>query len=161
MMQAANLVMSPQGTNYGIWIGTYSEACLCRKSPGTIDVYQRVLRDFLLWQTSRPGHASFHLDQLTRITVETYMTSLEEVGYSVSHRSRVKSVLSSFCQWLIDEYGLLKRNPARGLELPAQQVLAPRMLSDEQRTILRTLVEQAEDLRGKRCSHLATGQAAV
>ncbi len=61
---------------------------------------------------------------------------------------RVKSILGSFCQWLIDEHGLLKRNPTRGLELPAQQVLAPRMLSDEQRSILRTLVEQAEDLRG-------------
>src|SRR6266571_4962288 len=149
MTQAANLVTFPQGTNNGIWISTYSEACLSRKSPGTIDVYQRVLRDFLLWLTERPGHASFHLDQLTRTTVEMYMTALEEAGYSVSHRTRVKSVLSSFCQWLIDEHGLLKRNPTRGLELPAQQLLAPRILSEEQRSILRTLVEQAEDLRGE------------
>ena len=149
MTQAADLVTFPQGTNNGIWINTYSEACLSRKSPGTIDVYQRVLRDFLLWLTERPGHASFHLDQLTRTTVEMYMTALEEAGYSVSHRTRVKSVLSSFCQWLIDEHGLLKRNPTRGLELPAQQLLAPRILSEEQRSILRTLVEQAEDLRGE------------
>jgi len=98
MMQAANLVMLPQGTSNGIWISTYCEACLYRKSPGTIDVYQRVLRDFLLWLTERPGHTSFHLDQLTRSTVETYLASLEEAGYSVSHRVRVKSVLSSFCQ---------------------------------------------------------------
>ena len=42
MTQAANLVTFPQGTNNGIWISTYSEACLSRKSPGTIDVYQRV-----------------------------------------------------------------------------------------------------------------------
>src|SRR6266571_4531861 len=149
MTQAANLVTFPQGTNNGIWISTYSEACLSRKSPGTIDVYQRVLRDFLLWLDSRSGHSSFHLDQLTRTTVEMYITSLEEAGYSVSHRTRVKSVLSSFCQWLIDEHGLLKRNPTRGLELPAQQLLAPRILSEEQRSILRTLVEQAEDLRGE------------
>ncbi len=58
----------------------------------------------------------------------------------MSHRTRVKSVLSSFCQWLIDEHGLLKRNPTRGLELPAQQLLAPRILSDEQRLILWTLL---------------------
>lgn len=77
------------------------------------------------------------------------MTSLEEAGYSVSHRTRIKSVLSGFCQWLIDEHELLKRNPARGLEIAAQQVLAPRVLSDEQRTILRIIVEQAEDLRGE------------
>jgi len=37
----------------------------------------------------------------------------------------------------------------RNLEFPAQQVLAPRVLSDEQRSILRILIEQAEDLRGE------------
>lgn len=78
-----------------------------------------------------------------------YLNALEETGYSLSHRARVKSVLSSFCQWLIDEQGLLKRNPARSLELPAQQVLAPRILSKRQRIILRILVEQAEDPRGE------------
>jgi site-specific recombinase XerD len=148
MMQSTQVVAFPHGMDNGFWISTYSEACLSGKNPGTVDVYQRALRDFLRWLTERPGHALFRLDQLTRTTVETYITSLEEASYSVSHRTRVKSVLSGFCQWLIDEHGLLKRNPARGLELPAQQVLAPRMLSDEQRSILRTLVEQAEDLRG-------------
>jgi site-specific recombinase XerD len=149
MTQSANIVTFPHGINNSIWISAYSEACLSRKNPGTIDVYQRVLRDFLLWLDSRPGHASFHLDQLTRTTVEMYLTSLEEAGYSVSHRTRVKSVISNFCQWLIDEHGFLKRNPTRGLEVPPQQVLAPRILSEEQRSILRTLVEQAEDLRGE------------
>lgn len=149
MTQSANMVTFPHGTNNSIWIGAYSEACLSRKNPGTLDVYQRVLRDFLLWLDSRPGHSSFHLDQLTRTTVEMYLISLEEAGYSVSHRTRVKSVISNFCQWLIDEFGVLKRNPARGLEVPPQQVLAPRILSEEQRSILRTVVEQAEDLRGE------------
>lgn len=148
-MQSANVGVFPYGTNNSTWISTYSEACLSRKNLGTIDVYQRVLRDFLLWLDSRSGHASFCLEQLTRTTIELYITSLEEAGYSVSHRTRVKSVLSSFCQWLIDEHGLFKRNPTRGLELPAQQVLAPRMLSHEQRLILRTLVEQAENFRGE------------
>jgi site-specific recombinase XerD len=141
--------MLPNGASNSAWISAYSETCLTRKNPGTIDVYQRVVRDFLLWLTEHPGPGSFHLNQLTRATVETYMTCLEDAGYSVSHRVRVKSVLSSFCQWLIDEHGLFKRNPTRGLELPAQQVLAPRILSHEQRSILRTLVEQAEDLRGE------------
>src|SRR5260370_16305263 len=149
MIQSADAVMFPHRANNSIWISMYSEACLSRKNPGTIDVYQGALRDFLLWLAERPGQASFHLDQVTRNIVEMYITSLEEAGYSVSHRTRVKSILSSFCQWLIDEHGLLKRNPARGLELPVQQVLAPRMLSDEQRLILRALVEQAEDVRGE------------
>ena len=139
----------PSGTNSSSWISTYSEACLSLKHPGTIDVYQRVLRDFLLWFSQQPGPLSSHLDQLTRTTVESYLTSLEEAGYSVSHRRRVKSVLSNFCQWLIDEHGLLKSNPTRGLEVPSQQGLAPHMLSDEQRSLLQTLVAQAEDLRGE------------
>jgi site-specific recombinase XerD len=139
----------PSGADDSAWIAAYSETCLSRKNPGTVDVYQRVLRDFLLWLTERSEHMPFHFDQLTRTTVEMYVISLEEAGYSVSHRMRVKSVLSSFCQRLIDEHGLLKRNPTRSLELPAQQVLAPRVLSDEQRSILRILLEQAEDLLGE------------
>src|SRR6266496_5261279 len=149
MTQPTDMVAFPSGTNYSIWISTYSEACLSRKKPGTINVYQRVLRDFLLWFSQQPGPLSSHLDQLTRTTVEIYLTSLEEAGYSVSHRRRVKSVLSNFCQWLIDEHGLLKSNPTQGLEVPSPQGLAPRMLSDEQRSILQTLVAQAEDLRGE------------
>ncbi len=149
MTQAASMGASPFGMDNSTWIAAYSEACLSRKNSGTIDVYQRTLRDFLLWLTERPEHRLFSFEQLTRTSVEHYITSLEEAGYSVSHRTRVKSVVSSFCQWLIDEHGLLKRNPARGLEIPPQQVLAPRILSDEQRSILRDLVEQAEDLRGE------------
>src|SRR5437588_281365 len=130
MTQAASMGAFPSGMDNNTWIAAYSEACLSRKNSGTIDVYQRTLRDLLLWLTERPGHTLFSLDQLTCASVEHYITSLEEAGYSVSHRTRVRSVLSSFCQWLIDEYGLLKRNPARGLEIPPQHVLAPRVLSD-------------------------------
>jgi LuxR family maltose regulon positive regulatory protein len=139
----------PHKTNSSIWIRIYSEACLSRKNPGTIDVYQRVLRDFLLWCSQQPGHLSSHFDQLTRTTVEIYLTSLEEAGYSVSHRRRVKSVMSNFCQWLIDEHGLLTCNPTQGLAVPSPQGRAPRRLSDEQRSILQALVAQAEDLRGE------------
>src|SRR6266700_7009496 len=149
MVQSANRVALPHGTDNSIWITMYIEACLSGKNPGTIDIYQRTLRDFLLWLTQRSGQTPFPFNQLTRTSVEHYMALLEEAGYSVSHRTRIKSVLSGFCQWLIDEHGLLKRNPTRGLEIPAQQLLAPRMLSDEQRSILRDLVEQAEDLRGE------------
>lgn len=131
------------------WIATYSEACLLQKNPGTIDVYQRVLRDFFLWLVEHIGSSPSPFHQITRTTVEMYLNALEEAGYSVSHRIRVKSVLSGFCQWLIDEQGVLRRNPARNLELPAQQVLAPRILSETQRLILRMLIEQAEDVRGE------------
>src|SRR5436853_7411845 len=83
------------------WIEAYREACLSTKDPGTIGAYQRALRDFLLWLTERSGQARFPLDQVTRTSVERYLLHLGETGYSVSHRTRCKSVISSFCQWLI------------------------------------------------------------
>ena len=131
------------------WIQAYQEACLSTKNPGTIDIYQRVLRDFLRWLAGCTEQASFPVAQMTRPSVERYLHSLEEDGYSVSHRNRTKSVLGSFCQWLIDDHGLLKRNPTRGVEIPPQQILAPRILSEKQRALLQTLVEQADDLRGR------------
>ena len=139
----------PESQDHAAWIAFYSEACLSQKNPGTADVYQRILRDFFLRLAESLGSSSSFFPQLTRSTVELYLNGLEKTGYSLGHRVRVKSVLSNFCQWLIDEQGTLKRNPARSLELPAQQVLAPRILSAKQRIILRSLVKQAEDLRGE------------
>src|SRR5947209_8598780 len=107
MMDTGKSTMFSSGKDHSIWIALYSEACLSQKISGTVDVYQRVLRDFLLWLAEYGSSPSpFH--QLTRTTVEMYLDSLEKAGYSVSHRVRVKSVLSNFCQWLIDEQGLLK-----------------------------------------------------
>jgi len=81
--------------------------------------------------------------------VERYLSALKEQGYSVSHRTRVKTVINGFCQWLIEEKQALTRNPTRGVEIKAQQVLAPRILSPDQRFVLHTLLEKEADLRGK------------
>jgi hypothetical protein len=48
----------------------------------------------------------------------------------------------------MEEKGLLQRNPTRGIDLPSQHVLAPRELSEDQRYILRSLVEQEGNRRG-------------
>lgn len=69
--------------------------------------------------------------------------------YSVSHRTRCKPIFSSFCQWLIDEHSLLRHTPTRGVEVPAEQILTPRILDEDQRSILQALIEQADDLRGE------------
>jgi site-specific recombinase XerC len=47
----------------------------------------------------------------------------------------------------MEEKGLLQRNPTRGVDLPSQQVLAPRELSEDQRYTLHSLVEQEGDRR--------------
>jgi site-specific recombinase XerC len=61
----------------------------------------------------------------------------------------VKSTISNFASFLIEEKGQLQRNPTRGIELPPVPLLAPRELSPDQRHILISLVEQGGDLRGK------------
>jgi site-specific recombinase XerD len=119
------------------------------KAPGTIDVYQRILRDLTAWLAERPGNqAGFQPEQLTQTALAMYLEQLKADGYSRSHRARVKAVVSGFARWLIEEKGLLRRNPARGLTLPPAQALAPRELSSDQRFVLRSLIERDDTRRG-------------
>lgn len=132
------------------WIESYVQEALGKHDPSTVEVYQRILRFFIIWVVELPGHEKrFTPTQLTPTTIELYLTTLRDQGYSVSHRSRVKSVLSSFCQWLLEEKEAIRRNPTRGVKVSVQQILAPRVLEPDQRFVLRSLVDQDEDLRGK------------
>jgi site-specific recombinase XerD len=126
-------------------------ASLAGKAETTVDTYHRELRYFLTWLAQRPGHSGpFRApQQLTRTALETYLAALQTQGHSISHCARVKSVVGSFARWLIEEKALLQRNPARGVELPPQPLLAPRELCPEQRYVLRSLVERQEDARGE------------
>ncbi len=149
MTEPSNIVPLPNSGNEE-WVGSYHQACLTKLDEATIDAYLRILRQFTEWVAKRPGHAKhFQPEQLTVTVVEGYLSQLKEQGYSVSHCTRVKSVIKHFCQWLIDEKDLLKRNPATGIEIKAQQQLAPRVLEPDQRFVLRNLVEKAGNLRGK------------
>jgi site-specific recombinase XerD len=148
MTEPTNSVPFPHVGNEE-WIESYQQACLTKLDEATIDAYLRILRQFTQWVAKRPGYAKrFQPDQLTMTVVEGYLSRLKEQGYSVSHRTRVKSVIKHFCQWLIDEKEALKRNPTSGIEIKAQQQLAPRVLEPDQRLVLRNLVEKADDLRG-------------
>src|SRR3989441_9364070 len=129
-------------------LGEY-EHFLAGKADGTTDAYLRTVRHLIGWLAQRPGNAEqFQSQQLTRPVVEGYLIYLEQEGLSLHHRARVKSTISNFAQFLIEEKGLLQRNPTRGVNLPPLPLLAPRGLSPEQRSILRALVEQEGDRRG-------------
>ena len=129
-------------------LGEY-EQFLAGKARGTIEAYLRTVRHLVGWVARLPGNAGqFQPQQLTQPAVEGYLVHLEEEGLSLHHRARVKSTISNFANFLIEEKGLLQRNPTRGINLPPLPLLAPRGLSPEQRSILRTLVEQEEDRRG-------------
>lgn len=119
------------------------EAFLSGKTSSTVDAYLRVLRQVVQWIAQRPGSGGeFHPQLLTKTAMETYIAVLEANGYSIAHRARVKSAVSGFARWLIEEKGILQRNPTRGLNLPPQPLLAPRVLSADQRYILRHLIER-------------------
>ena len=129
-------------------VGEY-EQFLSGKAEGTTDAYLRTVRHLIGWVARRPGNeGQFQPPQLTQTTVERYLGHLEQEGFSLHHRTRVKSTISNFAQFLIEEKGLLRRNPTRGIELPPLPLIAPHPLSGEQRSILRSLVEQEGDRRG-------------
>jgi site-specific recombinase XerD len=121
------------------------------KAGSTVEAYQRELRHFLDWISRRAGNSGpFNpRQQLTKTALQTYMAYLQSENHSISHCARVKSAAGAFARWLIEEKELLRRNPARGVELPPQPLLAPRELSADQRYVLRSLVERQEDARGE------------
>jgi site-specific recombinase XerD len=129
-------------------LGQY-EQFLSGKATGTKDAYLRTVRDLIGWVVrhhDKDGH--FQPSQLTETVVEMYLTHLEQEGFSINHRTRVKSTISNFAQFLIEEQGLLRRNPTRGIDLPPVVPVAPQEFSEDQRYILRSLIKQQRDKRG-------------
>lgn len=138
----------PKQPSSSVLLSEY-ELTLAHKAAGTIDAYLRALRKLLAWIATKPdSNGQFHPDHFTRTALETYLAELDRAGYSASYRTLVKAAASGFARWLIDEKQLLQRNPARGLQVPAQPLLAPRILTADQRYVLRNLVERHSDLRG-------------
>ncbi|WP_373894769.1 tyrosine-type recombinase/integrase [Virgibacillus sp. CBA3643] len=125
------------------------ERIISHKSGKTVDAYLRSIRQFASWLSERPGGGdTFHPEQMTTTALDVYLEELE-AEYSINYRNRIKSAISGFSNWLIEK-GLLQQNPARGVEIPPQPLLAPRELSQDQRYVLRNLVEKKEkSLRGK------------
>lgn len=128
------------------WIAVYRDEVLASRDAATIATYSRILRSFAHWLAHRPGnHEQFHPQAITRTAIEFFLATLP----SSSYKKQAKAALSGFCTWLLEEKHLLDRNPTRGVNVPAQALLAPRELSDDQRYVLRDLVEREADLRGQ------------
>src|SRR6266700_2988791 len=96
MIQSSTIQAFSHGNEDSTWITAYSEACLSGKNPGTIDVYQRTLRDFLLWLMQRYGHTLFPLDQLTRTSVERYILTASAIPDLSSYLSTQHNFLNFF-----------------------------------------------------------------
>ncbi len=148
MMQAdftSNVSPFP-GQDANSWITAYQEEVLASKDAATIATYLRILNKFADWLAHRPGnHEQFHPQAITRTAIEFFLATLP----SPSYKKQAKAALSGFCIWLLEEKQLLDRNPTRGVTVPAQALLAPRELSEDQRYVIRDLVDREADLRGK------------
>src|SRR6266700_1947794 len=129
-------------------LGEY-EQFLSGKAQGTMEAYLRTARQLIEWLAQRPGNQGrFQPPQLTQTAVESHLAYLEQEGFSLNHRARVKSSISTFANFLIEEKGLLQRNPTRSIELPPVPLSGSEHLSGAQRSILRSLVKQEGDQRG-------------
>jgi len=118
------------------------------RSVGTRVVYQRTLRQLTAWIAERPSSEGvFQPQHLTATALSVYLEEMGAQGYSFSHQARIKAVTSRFARWLIEDKGLLLKNPVRQIHLPPQQQLAPRELSADQRYVLRSLADREEGSR--------------
>src|SRR5258708_37630228 len=111
------------------------------RDPKTVAAYLTTLRDFVAWLATQSGGTPFHLGLMTETAVRGYLDSLKLAGRAPRTRSKALAGLRRFCQWAMDE-GYLRRNPARALERPTVVAMAPTELSEEQRFVLKQLVEQ-------------------
>jgi site-specific recombinase XerD len=124
----------------------YRQGRLSSRDQDTVEAYLRTLRKFAAWMSGLAGHDNqFHPEYITRQLIEIYLDTLK----SSSYKNQAKSALSGFCSWLVEDKQVLARNPTRGIVVPAQAMLAPRVLSEEQRVAVRDLVDREADLRGK------------
>src|SRR5258707_9150602 len=88
-----------------VLLGEY-EQFLSGKAEGTTDAYLRTVRHLIEWVAQLSGNGGqFQPRQLTKTAVELYLAHLEQDGYSISHRTRVKSTISNFASFLIEEKG--------------------------------------------------------
>ena len=135
-------------TEIQVLLGEY-EQYLSGKAGGTTTLYLRTVRHLIGWLAQCPGNGGhFQPQQLTKTAVEMYLTYLDQQGLSLRYRAQVKSTISNFAQFLIEEKELLHRNPTRGIDLPPVALLPPRHLSQDQRAILHSLVKREGDQRG-------------
>jgi site-specific recombinase XerD len=144
MTSPSNVVPFPTGST-NAWIKEYQQMCLEDHDAGTIRVYRQILHQFLQWVgTQRRKVGAFDPADLTPPIIERYLAGLVEEDYSSSHCQRVKSVLSQFCQWLVEEKAALPRNPVRGIVITTREPKAPLVLTPVQRSVFLNLVQQTD-----------------
>lgn len=122
------------------------QSALGGKDPKTVLAYMTTVRDLVAWLSTRPGGSPFRIQLLTETAVKGYLDSLTAADRAPRTRSKALSAIRRFCRWAVDE-GLLQRNPAAQIQRPVVASLAPTELTEDQRYVVKTLVEQSSSKR--------------
>jgi site-specific recombinase XerD len=133
------------------------------KSGKTAEDYLYIVEAFITWLEDRPGvRGSFQPTDVTETAVDMFINRVRKVKstetgeeiekpYGVSYKNKMRAAISHFSKWLVGQ-GLISDNPTSSVQIPPQPLLAPRALTNDQRFILRQLVERQRrdgDLRGE------------
>ena len=119
---------------------------LAGKDPATARAYLATVRDLIAWLATKPGGSPFRPELLTETAVRGYLDHLATEGRAPRTRSKALTAISRFARWLQAE-GELRRNPSSEIERPTVAQMAPRELSEDQRFVLKSLVERSGSRR--------------
>jgi len=103
-------------TNFQHYVQTtYGPVMMPLMARSTQDRYWSVLDKYLL-----PAFGKLCLRDLTRLSVQRYVSELSTSKLSHESRDKIRDVLSSVLRSAV-EFGLLARNPVEGVRLPAER----------------------------------------
>lgn len=119
---------------------------LSGRTPKTTDSYLMTVHDFIDWTLTQSQRKRFTANLMTTTALEGYLDHLDNIGLAPRTRRKKLAILKVFCRWAVSE-GLLKYNPSAAIAQPDVVAGAPRELTDDQRRILKTLVEQQQSTR--------------
>lgn len=108
------------------------EASLTSLGDGSRAVYARDLRDFCRWAERNGAPLPGDVD---RRVVRRYLGHLDAGGYARRTTARKASVLRRYFDWA-RRRGLVPRDPTLGLATPKGEARLPRVLRDDELTIL-------------------------
>ncbi len=103
-------------TNFQRYVeDTYIPIVMPVMAKSTQDRYQSVISNHLL-----PAFGSLTLRELTPLTIQRYISGLASSKLSHESKDKIRDVLSSILASAV-EYGLLVKNPAENVRLPAER----------------------------------------
>jgi integrase len=103
-------------TNFNHYVDmTFIPIVLPLMAKSTRDRYKGVIKNYL-----RPAFGKLCLRDLTTLTIQRYFSEMAASPIAHESRDKVRDVLSSVLGSAV-QYGLLVRNPAEGIRLPAER----------------------------------------